>query len=397
MRDGLRPLSVSLFTGGIDKHYASGLGESLANAGISVDLICNAEMEAGPLQACRGIRFVRLYGGPAGKRGKIGKLLGGLRVYAKLIRYAAVSSSHVFHILWNYKIPLFDRTILLLYYKALGKRVTFTAHNINAGERDGADTPLNRLSLICQYRLVDHIFVHTEKMKDQLVGEFGVRPENVSIIPFATYSMVPQSALSSTQAKQQLGLNPSDRTILFFGRITAYKGVDLLLEAFVRIAKDDKRYRLLIAGEPMKEAEKDWQESVRKIDQGSCKEQIHRCTRFIRDEEIEVFFKGADVLVLPYTQIFQSGVLFMAYSFGLPVIATDVGSFARDVIAGRTGFICRPQDPADLTRALETYFASDLYRNLSERRLDIRDYVEKNHSWSTVACQTRDVYAALGG
>lgn len=395
MRDGLRSFRVSLFTGGIDKHYASGLGESLANAGIPVDLICNAEMESGPLQSCRGITCVRLYGGPAGKRRKLGKLLACLGVYAGLIRYAAVSSSDVFHILWNYKVPLFDRTLLVLYYKALGKRVTFTAHNINAGERDGADSLLNRWSLICQYRLVDHIFVHTQKMKDQLVTDFGVRERNVSIIPFATYSMVPQSTLTPVQAKERLGLNPAERAILFFGRIAPYKGVDLLLEAFCRMAGDDRRYRLLIAGEPMKESEKDWRETVRKIEEGPLKEQVHQCTRFIRDEEIEVFFKAADVLVLPYTQIFQSGVLFMAYSFGLPVIATDVGSFARDIIAGQTGFICRPKDPADLTRALETYFASDLYRNLGERRTDIRDFVEKNHSWATVAYQTRDVYAAL--
>src|SRR5690606_11249160 len=88
---------------------------------------------------------------------------------------------------------------------------------------------------------------------------------------------------------------------------------------------------------------------------------------FIPDEEIEVYLKGADVLVLPYREIFQSGILIMAYTFGLPVVATTVGSFGKDVIQGRTGFLCEPGDSTALADAIEQYFTSDLYQNLSLR------------------------------
>ena len=60
----------------------------------------------------------------------------------------------------------------MLYYKLLGKRVVFTAHNVNAGKRDSNDSWLNRLSLKIQYQLSDHIFVHTEGMKSEMVSEF---------------------------------------------------------------------------------------------------------------------------------------------------------------------------------------------------------------------------------
>jgi glycosyltransferase involved in cell wall biosynthesis len=110
-----------------------------------------------------------------------------------------------------------------------------------------------------------------------------------------------------------------------------------------------------------------------------------------------VYFKAADVLVLPYRFIFQSGVLFLAYNFGLPVLVADVGSMKEDVIEGRTGFMCRPEDPADLARGLETYFASDLYRELARRRQDIRDYALERHSWEKVGDTTRSVYADLLG
>ena len=118
-------------------------------------------------------------------------------------------------------------------------------------------------------------------------------------------------------------------------------------------------------------------------------------TEFIPDEDTELYFKAADVLVLPYRYIYQSGVLFLAHSFGLPVLATDVGPFRDEIIEGRTGFICKPEDSTDLASAIERYFASDLYRDLDLNRDAIRDYVEARHSWEVVAQMTIEVYARL--
>ena len=67
--------------------------------------------------------------------------------YAKLIRYAATAKPRIFHILWNNKFEFFDRTLLMLYYRLLGKKIVLTVHNVNAGRRDSKDTRLNRLTL----------------------------------------------------------------------------------------------------------------------------------------------------------------------------------------------------------------------------------------------------------
>lgn len=395
MSSRISPLKIALFTGGIDPHYACGLSRSLASLGLAVDVICNSEMETTQMEASPNLRLLTLYATPQQGQSKIGKLLAIIAVYARLIYYAVGSSAPIFHILWNYKFTLFDRTLLLIFYRLLGKRLVFTAHNVNAGARDGADTFLNRSSLRIQYRLMDQIFVHTQKMKDELIQAFGILEEQIAIIPFGTYDMVPQSSLTSAEAKQRLGLRKSDRTILFFGRITPYKGIDLLADAFARIALQDKSYRLVIAGEAMKEAEQQWQRVERGIAESPIREQVVQHVRYIGDAEIELYFKGADVLVLPYTQIFQSGVLFMAYSFGLPVISTDVGSFGNDIIEGKTGFVCRPGDPADLARVIEKYFASELYKDIDEQRGRIRDFVQASHSWEIAAEKTGNVYAQL--
>ena len=83
---------------------------------------------ASGFSTCEEIRIARSAGWP--------RSVGFLRYYARLIRYAATAEPTVLHILWHNKIEAFDRTVLMLYYRLLGKRLVFTAHNVNAGRRD---------------------------------------------------------------------------------------------------------------------------------------------------------------------------------------------------------------------------------------------------------------------
>lgn len=88
-------------------------------------------------------------------------------------------------------------------------------------------------------------------------------------------------------------------------------------------------------------------------------------------------------------------MLFLSYGFGLPVIASDVGSFGEDVVEGQTGLLFRPGDQADLARAIQAYFSSELYRDLPARRREIRRYTDSRYSWDVVADITCGVYTEL--
>lgn len=388
--------TVSLLTGGIDRHYATELSTALAATGISLDVICNSDMDTPEMRKYPGLRLLPLYQAPL-RRNRVRKLLTYLGVYVRLLRYITSSGAPIIHILWNYKFPVADRTLLLLYCKLLGKRVVFTAHNVNAAERDGVDSRWNRWSLRTQYSLVDQIFVHTEQMKNQLQSEFGVPGQKVTVIPYGVYSRVPNTPLTKAEARERLGLASHHRALLFFGRIVPYKGINYLVQAFEFLAANNPDYRLLIAGEPMKEAEQHWRQAQQKIEKSPTRNQVIQHIRHIEDGDIELYFKAADVLVLPYTQIFQSGVLFMSYSFGLPVIATDVGSFGQDILPGETGYLCRPRDSEDLARISEVFFSSNLYRELEKRRPGIQNLIHASNSWHAVADKTAKVYAALCG
>jgi D-inositol-3-phosphate glycosyltransferase len=148
---------------------------------------------------------------------------------------------------------------------------------------------------------------------------------------------------------------------------------------------------LIIAGR-IKECPDYWERIRRLIEQSDLKGNVMTDLRRVPDELVEVYLKAADVMVLPYRSIFQSGALFLAYRFGLPVVATDVGSFREDILEGRTGFVCRPDDPVDMAKTIETYFASGLFANLEAKRQEIRDYANERYSWERIGEETRKVY-----
>lgn len=232
-------------------------------------------------------------------------------------------------------------------------------------------------------------------MKKELLEEFGVSENAVTIIPFGINNAVPETSLTPAEAKERVGVSASEKTMLFFGNIRPSKGLEYLLPAFEMLVGRDPSYRLIIAGRCSKRFAGEW-EKVRPVASRLSRQgAVILRNRFIPDDEMELYFKAADLLVLPYTDIFQSGVLFLGYNFGLPAVATDVGSLREDIVEGRTGFVCRPCDAADLSSALEAYFHSDLFANLNARRREIRQYVSEQHSWDLVAEMTRNVYAGL--
>jgi glycosyltransferase involved in cell wall biosynthesis len=388
-------IKVSLLTGGFDRPYVYGIAMALAAKEICVDIIGSDDVDRPELHAPPALNFLNLRGNQERQAGFLQKVIRVLTYYARLVRYALSAKPKIFHILWNNKFLVFDRTLLMLFYKLIGKKVVFTAHNVNAGKRDGNNSLRNRLSLKIQYRLSDHIFVHTPKMKEELLDEFGVRTNAVTVIPFGINNSITDTGLTPAEAKRRLGIKSGEKTILFFGIIRPYKGLEHLIAAFQQVAPLDERYRLIVAGEVDKESTQYMMDIQQTIEKDPTRNQIMQRIEYVPDSETELYFKAADVLVLPYTRVFQSGVLFLSYSFGLPVIASDVASFREDINEGDTGFLCAPCDSADLAKALETYFKSELYRDLDRRRQDIRNYANARNSWNVVGDSTRKVYSEL--
>ena len=387
-------LRVALLTGGGDKPYALGVAAALTSQGTFVDFIGSDELSVPAVLNNSRVTFLNLRGSQRADASPFSKAWRVLKYYVRLISYAATAQPKLFHLLWNNKFELFDRTLLMIYYRMLGKKITLTVHNVNARKRDSNDSFLNRLSLRLQYKFCDHIFVHTERMRSELISDFRVPMSKVSVIPFGINNTVPNTALSTEEAKRQIGVGSGDKALLFFGNITPYKGLEYLISAFGVLLTKDRSYRLIIAGRP-KGSETYWKEIQQAIARGGLSDRVIQRIEYIPDELTELYFKAADVLILPYTHVFQSGVLFLGYSFGLPAIAADVGALEEEIIEGETGFMFKPRDSVDLARKIENYFNSELCGDLENRRKQIREHANERYSWDKVAAITMAVYSKL--
>ena len=316
-------VQVGLLTAGRDRPYAIGLASALIGQGIFVDYVGSISVFAPELDHQPLLNFLNMRD-QREDAGALGKMLRVLGYYWRLMVYAATARPKILHILWNNKFEYLDRTLLMLYYKLLRKKLVFTVHNVNAGQRDGNDSVLNRWTLRIQYQATDHLFVHTSMMKTELIRDFGIPEGRVTVIPFGINNTVPNTALTGEQARRRLGLAGDEKVLLFFGNIAPYKGLEYLVEALAKVAKRSGNYRVIIAGKP-KGCDDYWAAIKQQIAREGIQERIIERIEYVPDAETEVYFKAADILVLPYTHVFQSGVLFLAYSFGLPVIASDVG------------------------------------------------------------------------
>jgi glycosyltransferase involved in cell wall biosynthesis len=388
-------LSVALLTGADDRSYAVGLAGALLSRGVAVDFIGSDTVEPGDLSRHRGMRFLNLRGDQTVSVPAHRKLARILRYYARLLAYAVTARPRVFHVLWNNKFQHFDRTLLMLWYRAWGRRVVLTAHNVNAARRDGRDSAWNRATLRIQYRLAEHVFVHTARMQSELCSEFGIDSARVTVIRFGLNETNPITDMSAADARARLGLESGHRVVLFFGQIAPYKGLEYLIAALPELKRSDPGIRVLVAGKVKSGHEEYWNAIAREIAHGGAGDLLMLRREFVPPEEIEVYFKAADLLVLPYVEIFQSGVPFLGYSFGVPVVATDVGSLREDVLEGETGFVCAPQDARALAAAVLRFFRGDLHARREATREHIKRVAADLYSWDRAAQSTCEVYSRL--
>ena len=153
------------------------------------------------------------------------------------------------------------------------------------------------------------------------------------------------------EALAKLNLPEDHSYLLFFGFIRAYKGLDLLLEAFGDARLRNRKLKLIVAGE-FYESDGPYKEIIRKHNIGG---DVLMYDRFIREDEVSLFFSAADLVVQPYRSATQSGVTQIAYHYEKPMLVTDVGGLSEIVPDGKCGYVVNP-DPAPITESIIDFF-----------------------------------------
>jgi D-inositol-3-phosphate glycosyltransferase len=162
-------------------------------------------------------------------------------------------------------------------------------------------------------------------------------------------------------AKEQLGLDPNDKTILFFGLIRNYKGLDLLLEAMADQRVATQNIKLIIAGE-FYSAPDTYETLIKKYHLDS---RIIRATFFIPTDQVNLYFSAADVVAQPYKTATQSGVTQIAFHFSKPMIVTNVGGLPEVINHNKTGLVTEVNANA-VADAIVQYFDENLEMSFTQ-------------------------------
>lgn len=336
---------------GFETNYTAGFTAGLAACGVDFVVIsCDADDR---LLAARGIRTMNLRGSITEDRRPIGKAANLLRYYLRLLGFLVAHRGGTLHFtgIFRNDLLLFEGVVLPAMFRLLSRRYLYTAHNVLPHDR--GKRVLHRFVYRWIYRLPDTIVVHTALAGERIAEEFGVPRERIRISSIGVNEEVPVTGLGRPEARERLGLPPAAKVLLFFGKIGEYKGLDLLIDAHERLAHAG--LQLLVAGSFSDEGYRSRIHA--RIAASTQRERIRLHEGHVPNEEVEPFFAAADALVLPYREISQSGLLFLAMRFGVPVVATDVGSM-KAWLEPELGLVATTNDASGIAAALERFLAA---------------------------------------
>ena len=171
-----------------------------------------------------------------------------------------------------------------------------------------------------------------------------------------TYNQFRKRFITKEEARRELGIPAEQEVLLFFGFIREYKGLKHLIRALPAIRKARPAARLYVVGDFFENNREEYLSLIRET---GAEEALTLVEGYLPDDRVEPYFAAADLCVLPYESATQSGVIQISYSFGLPVVATDVGGLPEVVPNGRTGFVVPAGDEDALAAAVVRFFEED--------------------------------------
>lgn len=244
------------------------------------------------------------------------------------------------------------------------------------------------------YSQFDVVFVHYDVNSAEFARTFPSSATRVVTIVHGNEQIFRDLASPESTAgdlRRDLRLTDSQRVILFFGTLSAYKGLDLLLDVFEQVKTRAADAVLILAGYPTASFDADtYREDARRrgVDQ-----HLRIVGRYIATGDVHSWMELADVTVFPYRSIYQSGALQLAQTFGAPIVATRVGAMPEVIRDGKTGLLVEPDDAEALTEAVVRLLKDD---DLAQRLGGAaRADAENRFSWSGVAQMLLDRYETL--
>ena len=354
----------------VNYKYSFSLANALKNAGLDVTLVIDQKKEDEGCE-CKKIHW---FNTDEKNIGKVSKLLNYLKSYKKIREIIIQEEYRVLHTQWLIFSPV-DYYFLRRIKKESGIKLVVTIHDILPFNQKFYDYRYHRKV----YELADEVIVQADnnvKRFDELFPQLAGKEIMIPHGHFLDYA----ECVDKNEARNYLKLSHDKRIILFFGQIKKVKGVGVLLEAFAQIKTEYPEAQLVIAGSVWKDDFSQYQEIIDKYQMG---ESVRTDIKYIPDEEVKYYYSAADFCVLPYLDVYQSGVVQLTYAHKKPVVATKIGAFKEVVLEGQSGFLCEPNDVNSLSDALRIALKSyDRYDAMGQIGYD---YIKEKYSWDKIA------------
>lgn len=313
-------------------------------------------------------------------RNKLNKAKTYFNAWRKINKLCKSQKIDVLHVQWFILSPVDYFYINKI--KKLGVKVVVTVHDILPFDEKFYDYKYHEKI----YNLADHIIVQAKPNIDRINNLFKGISTKVVYIPHGNF-IEDVNIIPKEEARKLLNLNNDKKIILFFGQIKKVKGLDVLIKAFNELIKEDNdNIMLLIAGKVWGDDFANYEKLIEEID----KTKIRCDIKYIPDEEIGWYYCASDINVLPYREVYQSGVVHLAYGYEKVVIATKVGSFPEVILDGETGVLVESDNYIELKNVIKELI-SDNEKIINMGRKG-KKYIEENFSWDNIVEEIKHLY-----
>jgi len=326
---------VLLVSHGFQKNYECAFANGLYAAGVNVLLVSSDQTHYASLEP--GVRTLNLRGSQSESRPNWQKFLNLLRYHAALMFWVAWHRPAVVHAFGLLHPVWLVGHLQGWWFRRFAGRYVLTVHDTEPHDRGNEQS---RQAFVVAFGYASHLVVHSKRLAVLLAARL---PGRGSDIKFMEHGLEPWAGSADLLPYR----HGRPVKILLFGVLQRYKGLDILLDALDGIAMS---FELVVAGRCSDNALR--AELSARIAAHPQAAAIRWHDGYVPEQDVPALFIEADMLVLPYRRIDQSGVLFQAYRFGLPVVATKVGAF-EDYVGPEHGEVCDPEDAVALRAAIE--------------------------------------------
>ena len=353
----------------VNYKYTYPLVNGLQNAGVHVDLVMDQKKED---ENCTCEKY-RFFNTDEKNVGKMKKVQNYVQSYKRVGRLLSQGKYSVLHTEWFNFSPI-DYHYLKQFKDKYGIRYVATVHDILPFNQKFYDMYFHKKL----YRLADSIILQAPGNVKRFTDLFPEDKEKIHMIPHG-HMLDYVDAEDQNDAREHLNIPKDKKVFLFFGQIKRVKGVDLLLKAFLQLLQKRDDIYLVVAGSVWKADFSECQELIDNNDfKGSLRTDIH----YIADEKVKYYYSAADICVLPYTDVYQSGVIQLAYGYKKAVVSSDLPAFTQFVHEGQTGFVAKNKDVNSLAEAMDRAASSDQLLEIGNNGYKL---VKKTLNWNDIA------------